>query len=62
HSITTGISKTDYTIHAWPTQITTMASELCPILKRNLTREEWEIFVAEDLDPEATCSNLPLNK
>jgi WD40 repeat protein len=62
HSITTGIRKTDtdYTIHAWPTQITTMAGELCGILKRNLTQEEWEIFVAEDLTREATCSNLPL--
>lgn len=62
HSITTGIRKTDtdYTIHAWPTQITTMAGELCGILKRNLTQEEWEIFVAEDLTREATCPNLPL--
>ncbi|NOS90504.1 MAG: High-affnity carbon uptake protein Hat/HatR, partial [Cyclobacteriaceae bacterium] len=61
HSVTTGIRKTDtdYTIHAWPTKINTMAGELCGILKRNLTKEEWEIFVADDLPYEVTCSNLP---
>ncbi len=58
HSITTGLLKTDYTIHAWPTQITTMAGELCGKLKRNMTQEEWEIFVADDLPREITCPNL----
>ncbi len=62
HSITTGLKPedTDFTIHAWPTQIKTMAGELCGKLRRNMTQEEWEIFVAEDLTRESTCSNLPL--
>ncbi len=61
HSVTTGIraSETDYTIHAWPTQITTMAGELCGKLKRNLTQEEWDIFIGDDITPESTCTNLP---
>ncbi len=61
HSVTTGIKKedTDYTIHAWPTKIQTMAGELCGRLKRNLTQEEWDVYVADDLPREVTCSNLP---
>lgn len=33
-----------------------MAAELCKILKRNLTKEEWSWHVGDDLAYESTCS------
>ncbi|NJN41703.1 MAG: hypothetical protein HC811_05165 [Flammeovirgaceae bacterium] len=57
-----GEAKTDFSIHAWPTKIETMAGILCGELSRNMTQEEWKIHVAEDIDYEATCKNLPVNK
>lgn len=39
-----------------------MATELCKYLKRNLTKEEWELYIAEDLPIERTCINLPFSK
>ncbi len=65
HSVTEGSRgdiDTDFTIHAFPTKIPTMAGELCGKVKRNMSKEEWDLFVADDITPEATCSNLPLNK
>ncbi len=64
HSVTTGLkdTDTDFTIHAFPTKIPTMAGELCGKVKRNLSQEEWDLFVADDLPIEATCTNLPSNK
>jgi len=60
-SVKEGISRTDQTIHAWPTKIETMSSILCGILKRNMTHEEWNIFAGEDLPYQQTCNNLPKN-
>jgi WD40 repeat protein/energy-coupling factor transporter ATP-binding protein EcfA2 len=62
HSVTEGVreSETDYTIHAFPTKIPTMAGELCSKVMRNMTQAEWDLFVAEDIDREITCPNLPL--
>ncbi|MFN7600495.1 MAG: High-affnity carbon uptake protein Hat/HatR, partial [Bacteroidota bacterium] len=52
----------DFAIHAYPTKLTTMASELCGYAKRNMSQDEWDLFVAEDLPREVTCNNYPLNK
>ena len=63
HSNTQGVreSENDYTIHAWPTKIPTMADEVCGLVKRNLNKNEWETYVGEDLPREVTCKNLPIN-
>jgi WD40 repeat protein/energy-coupling factor transporter ATP-binding protein EcfA2 len=61
HSIRENINDKDFTIHAWPTKIPAMASELCGLIKRNLTQEEWDNQVGNDLDYELTCVNLPSN-
>jgi WD40 repeat protein/energy-coupling factor transporter ATP-binding protein EcfA2 len=63
HSVTQGMreSDTDYTIHAWPTKIGVMSAELCTRIKRNLSKDEWALYVAEDLAQEKTCENLPAN-
>ena len=52
--------KTFYSIRAWPTNIERMKSVLCDkYIKRNMTKEEWSIYVAPDLPYEKTCPNLP---
>lgn len=63
HSNTQGVREADndYTIHAFPTKIPTMAGELCGKVKRNMSKDEWDLFVAEDLPREITCPNLPAN-
>ena len=48
-------------IRSWPTKVETMSDKLCGKLTRNMTRDEWDIFVSEDLTYELTCENLPAN-
>lgn len=38
-----------------------MAAELCKVITRNLTKEEWDIYVGGDLDYESACSKQPPN-
>jgi hypothetical protein len=47
----------DQTIHAYPTNLEVMKDILCSKVNRNMTKEEWENFVAKDLDYEKTCEN-----
>jgi len=54
--------ETFYSIRAWPTDIERMKNILCEkYMERNLSKEEWEIFVAPDLPYVSTCPNLPEN-
>jgi len=52
----------DQTIHAYPTKIKTMATLLCPLVKRNMTAEEWTLFVGESVERTKTCPEYPLDK
>ncbi len=62
HSVKeTKIGQVDQTIHAYPTKIKTMSGLLCGYLKRNMTREEWDMHVRDDLPYEKTCASLPDN-
>jgi hypothetical protein len=49
------------TIHAWPTNMTTMSGILCDVVKRNMTKDEWDTYVDENLEYERTCTNHPKN-
>ena len=49
------------TIHAWPTKVETMSNILCSEISRNMTKEEWDLFVGDDLTYEKTCPNYPEN-
>jgi WD40 repeat protein len=58
----TKVGQVDQTIHAWPTHFKTMAGVLCgEYLKRNMSLEEWQLYIASDLPQEKTCDSLPLN-
>jgi WD40 repeat protein len=58
---TSGDLKSNYTIHAWPTNIRSMSDKLCGYVKRNMTKEEWDLYVSDDLPYAKTCENLPEN-
>jgi len=49
------LSATDAGINVWPLQISDMANELCGLIKRKLSKEEWETYVGPDLPYENTC-------
>ena len=51
----------DFTIHAWPTKIAAMSSKLCTYIKQNMTKENWEQYVGDDVSYQTTCSSLPRN-
>ncbi|MBS1981722.1 MAG: High-affnity carbon uptake protein Hat/HatR [Bacteroidetes bacterium] len=48
------------TIHAWPTKIKTMSTQLCGYVKQNMSQQDWNLFM-KGLKYEATCTNLPPN-
>jgi len=50
---------TDQTIHAYPTDFESMKDILCSKTSRNMTQEEWNEQVADDLPYEKTCENYP---
>lgn len=56
-----GANQTNQTIHAYPTDFNGMASLLCDKVKRNLTEEEWIIYVGnlQDYPWQKTCENYP---
>ncbi len=45
-------------IRVWPTDPKMLADQICPMLKRNMTKEEWEIYVRNNIGYESTCKNL----
>jgi WD40 repeat protein len=49
------------TIHAWPTKVETMSNILCGEISRNMTQEEWDLYVGDDLTYVKTCPNYPEN-
>lgn len=48
-------------VRVWPTDPQILASQVCPKMKRNMTPEEWRIYVGEDVPFENTCANLLIN-
>lgn len=49
-------------IRVWPTDPKALAVLVCPKLTRNMTREEWSLYVEKDKDPEITCANVVIEK
>lgn len=45
-------------IRVYPTDPRMLADKVCPNLKRNMTKEEWRIYVGADIDYESTCKSL----
>jgi hypothetical protein len=49
----------DGEVRIWPTDPKTIADQICPNLSRNMTLEEWQIYVGNALPYQQTCTNLP---
>jgi energy-coupling factor transporter ATP-binding protein EcfA2 len=45
-------------IRFWPTDPKILAEQVCPKLTRNMTPEEWEIYVGNNIGYESTCKGL----
>jgi WD40 repeat protein len=50
-------------IRVWPTNPSALAEKICPLLKRNMTEDEWEKYVGKrtDIEFETTCVGLLIN-
>jgi len=48
----------DGEIRVWPTDPKMLADQVCPKLSRNMTPEEWGIYVGNSIGYETTCKNL----
>lgn len=60
--VRSGELEVEESIRAYPTKIPTMANILCGFkITRNMNREEWDLYVGEDLPYENTCPNYPNN-
>jgi len=44
-------------VRAWPTNIEVMSDKICDKIDRNMTQDEWNTFVADDLKYEKTCND-----
>ncbi len=49
----------DNTIRLWNTSTKELADMVCQKVWRNLTMEEWQKFMGDDIPYEQTCPNLP---
>jgi WD40 repeat protein len=45
-------------IRVWPTDARTLAEQVCPKVSRNMTEEEWKLYVVENIPFENTCRSL----
>ena len=47
-------------VRVWPTDTKMLAEQVCPLLKRNMTKEEWRIYVGDEseIKYESTCVSL----
>jgi WD40 repeat protein/energy-coupling factor transporter ATP-binding protein EcfA2 len=45
-------------VRIWPTDPKMLADQICPKLTRNMTPEEWKIYVGNDVMYESTCKSL----
>lgn len=49
----------DNMIRIWPTEAGSMSDDICQELERNLSKKEWERYVAKDIPYISTCDGLP---
>jgi WD40 repeat protein len=49
----------DNLIRIYPTSTDKIAQQICSLIDRNMSTSEWERFVAEDIEYEKTCKDLP---
>lgn len=48
-------------IRVWPTNLYLLAEKICPMLTRNMTQDEWNKYVGDDIGYENTCARALIN-
>jgi WD40 repeat protein len=48
----------NFMIQAWPINFDKISSDLCTLIGRNFTKEEWETFVPSDYPYERVCKDI----
>ncbi|QSE96263.1 nSTAND1 domain-containing NTPase [Fulvivirga lutea] len=43
-------------VRAWPTDIEVMADKICKKIDSNMSQDEWDTYVADDIEYEKTCN------
>jgi energy-coupling factor transporter ATP-binding protein EcfA2 len=54
-------STSESEIRVWPTDHSILAEKVCPQMARNLTQDEWEKYVGNDIGYEYTCPGILIN-
>ena len=49
----------DNTVRLWIARTEDLANMVCQKVLRNLTQDEWQQFMGDDIPYEQTCPNLP---
>jgi len=44
-----------------PTHVDNLVQNICTLVSRNMTRDEWNIYVGKDIEQEATCTEKSYN-
>jgi WD40 repeat protein len=52
-------SLSDKSIHVWETSSQNLAAMICSIVKRDMTRFEWNWMIGDDIPYETTCTKTP---
>ena len=55
-------STSESEIRIWPTDMSLLAQQICPQLRRNMTQDEWNKYVGDDIDYEITCLRVLINQ
>ena len=52
----------DGMIKRWAINNSSLASQICQYISRNMTQEEWQRYVSDEVDYENTCENVELQE
>jgi WD40 repeat protein len=52
-------SSDDGTVGLWSLSLESWVDRACRVANRNLTQEEWDLFIGYEIPYECTCHNLP---
>ena len=55
--IVSGSYEGDMNIVSRPVHVDNLARDICALVSRNMTQEEWNVYVAKDLPLEKTCES-----
>lgn len=49
-------------VRAWPTNIEVMSDKICSKIDQNMSQDEWDTYVAENIDYQKTCEQYAEGK